>query len=663
MYTSNGVFASASTTSTLTITPATLTISADSESKVYGTADPALGYTDSGFQFNDTAASVLTGHLARAQSGTLAGEQAGDDSITQGTLAANSNYTISFTGNTLTITPATLTVNANSQTKIYGTNDPALTDTTTGLVNTTVDGVAIHDTTASAETGSLARAQSGTLAGEQAGDDSITQGTLAANSNYTISFTGNTLTITPATLTVKANSRTKVYGTNDPALTDSTTGLVNATVDGVAIHDTTGSVETGSLARAQSGTLAGEQAGNDSITQGTLAANSDYTISFTGNTLTITPATLTVKANSQTKVYGTNDPALTDSTTGLVNATVDGVAIHDTAGSVETGSLARAQSGTLTGEQAGDYSITQGTLAANSNYTISFTGNTLTITPATLTVTANPQTKVYGATDPTLSDTTTGLVHTTVDGVAIDDTAASVVTGHLVRAAGETVAGGPYAITQGTLTANGNYTISFTASSMKITPATLTIAANAETKLYGAADPPLTDTVNGLQFTDTATSVLSGLLSRATGETVAGSPYPITQGTLAANSNYTISFTGNSLSITPATPTINVSDANGTYSSSPFAAEATITGVDGTAGSSLETVTLNVGYYAGSTATGTPLTGAPSGAGTYTVKASFAGQRRLQRLQQHGDVHHRSGHAVRERQRCGRDLQRHGLPG
>src|SRR5262249_17606273 len=32
--------------------------------------------------------------------------------------------------------------------------------------------------------------------------------------------------------------------------------------------------------------------------------------------------------------------------------------------------------------------------------------------------------------------------------------------------------------------------------------------------------------------------------------TVAGSPYAITQGTLAANTNYTISFTGNSLTIT-----------------------------------------------------------------------------------------------------------------
>ncbi len=82
--------------------------------------------------------------------------------------------------------------------------------------------------------------------------------------------------------------------------------------------------------------------------------------------------------------------------TGLVDTTVDGVTIDDTAATVLSGELARAQFGTAAGEQVGGYAITQGTLAADSNYSIQFTGGTLTITPATLTVTANPQTKVYG---------------------------------------------------------------------------------------------------------------------------------------------------------------------------------------------------------------------------------------------------------------------------
>ena len=36
----------------LTVNPATLTITANPETKVYGTADPALAYTASGFQFS-----------------------------------------------------------------------------------------------------------------------------------------------------------------------------------------------------------------------------------------------------------------------------------------------------------------------------------------------------------------------------------------------------------------------------------------------------------------------------------------------------------------------------------------------------------------------------------------------------------------------------------
>ena len=66
-YTSDGTFASASTTSTLTVTPATLTITADPQTKVYGTADPALVYTASGFQFNDSAAQVLIGAAAETR--------------------------------------------------------------------------------------------------------------------------------------------------------------------------------------------------------------------------------------------------------------------------------------------------------------------------------------------------------------------------------------------------------------------------------------------------------------------------------------------------------------------------------------------------------------------------------------------------------------------
>jgi hypothetical protein len=168
----------------------------------------------------------------------------------------------------------------------------------------------------------------------------------------------------------------------------------------------------------------------------------------------------------------------------------------------------------------------------------------ITVNPAPLTIAAQPQTKSYGAVDPALTFTASGL--------QFADTTATVLIGALTRATGETVAGGPYAITQGTLAANPNYTVSFTANALAITPATLTIAAQPKTKSYGVTDPALTFSVSGLQFSDTAATVLTGVLVRVPGETVAGSPYPITQGTLAANGNYTVTFTGNNLTITKA---------------------------------------------------------------------------------------------------------------
>src|SRR6185503_11515770 len=178
-------------------------------------------------------------------------------------------------------------------------------------------------------------------------------------------------------------------------------------------------------------------------------------------------------------------------------------------------------------------------------------------TPATLTVTAQPQAKQYGNGDPVLTFLTTGLQFT--------DTGASVLSGSLVRAPGETVAGGPYVITQGSLVANSNYTISFTPSVLTIAPATLTITAENKTKQYGEADPALTYLSSGFKFSDTAPSVLTGALQRAAGETVAGGPYAIGQGTLASNTNYTIAFTGASLTITPAPLTVTAEAKNKEY--------------------------------------------------------------------------------------------------
>ncbi|WP_427121880.1 two-partner secretion system adhesin CdrA [Pseudomonas aeruginosa] len=488
----------------LTITKALLNVIADAKTKVYGDADPSLTYQVSGLKNGDTAGSILTGGLNRA-----AGENVGVYGINQGDLALNSgNYDLSYQGNNLTITKALLNVIADAKTKVYGDADPSLTYQVSGLKN--------GDSAGSILTGGLNRD-----AGENVGVYGINQGDLALNSgNYDLSYQGNNLTITKALLNVIADAKTKVYGDADPSLTYQVSGLKNGDTAGAVLNG-------GGLVR-----VSGENVGNYAIQQGGLGlVSGNYDLAYQGNNLTITKALLNVIADAKTKVYGDADPSLTYQVSGLKNG--------DTAGSILTGGLNRAA-----GENVGVYGINQGDLALNSgNYDLSYQGNNLTITKALLNVIADAKTKVYGDADPSLTYQVSGLKN--------GDTAGSILTGGLNRAAGENV--GVYGINQGDLALNsGNYDLSYQGNNLTITKALLNVIADAKTKVYGDADPSLTYQVSGLKNGDTAGAVLNGgSLSRVAGENVG--VYGINQGGLALNSgNYDLSYQGNNLTITKA---------------------------------------------------------------------------------------------------------------
>ncbi|HHW3013387.1 TPA: two-partner secretion system adhesin CdrA [Pseudomonas aeruginosa] len=490
----------------LTVTPAQLIVSADAKTKVYGDADPTLTYQVSGLKNSDTAAGVLSGNLGR-----VAGENVGNYGILQGELGLNTaNYTLSYVGNDLRITPAQLNVIADAKTKVYGDLDPALTYQVSGLKRGDTAGAVLNG-------GSLNR-----VAGENVGVYGINQGGLGlVSSNYTLNYQGNNLTITKALLNVIADAKTKVYGDADPSLTYQVSGLKNGDTAGAVLNG-------GSLSR-----VAGENVGVYGINQGGLGlVSANYDLNYQGNNLTITKALLNVIADAKTKVYGDADPALTYQVSGLKNG--------DTAGAVlNGGSLSR-----VAGENVGVYGINQGDLALNSgNYDLSYQGNNLTITKALLNVIADAKTKVYGDADPSLTYQVSGLKN--------GDTAGSILTGGLNRAAGENV--GVYGINQGDLALNsGNYDLSYQGNNLTITKALLNVIADAKTKVYGDADPSLTYQVSGLKNGDTAGAVLNGgSLSRVAGENVG--VYGINQGDLALNSgNYDLSYQGNNLTITKA---------------------------------------------------------------------------------------------------------------
>jgi len=255
----------------------------------------------------------------------------------------------------------------------------------------------------------------------------------------------------------------------------------------------------------------------------------------------------------------------------------------------------------------GPYAITQGTLtnANNSNYSLTYDGSTFSITARPVTVTADAgQTKVYGDADPASYTFTTTSLGT-----------GTALSGSLTRAAGETVLGGPYAITQGTLTDanNSNYSLTYDGSTFAITPRPVTVTAAAgQTKVYGSADPA------AYTFTNTSLGTgiaLSGLLARAAGTTVSGGPYAITQGTLtnANNSNYNLTYVGATFSITPATLTYLATAANWNVGANNASLGGTVTGfVGGESQATATTGTLSFGTSATSS----------SAAGAYAITGS-----------------------------------------
>ncbi len=402
--TDTATYISVTTTMAINVTKAPLTVTANAQSKVFGSVDPSLTYTATGLQGDDTAGTVLTGALTRA-----AGENVGAYAITQGTLAANANYTINLTDADLTVTAAPLSVAANALGKIYGSADPTLTYTATGFQG--------NDTASAILTGALSR-----TAGANVGIYAIGQGTLAASANYSINFIGANLTIAKAPLSITANAQSRVYGSADPTLTYTATGFQGS--------DNAGTVLTGALTRA-----AGENVGTYAITQGTLAASANYNINFTGADLSISAAPLSIVANAQSKVYGASDPTLTYTATGFQGS--------DTVGTILTGALTRAA-----GENVGTYAITPGTLAVSANYNINFTSADLTITIAsttgTLTTSVNPAvpganvtyTMTVSAVAPG-AGVPTGLVNFRIDGAV---------------AGFSSLAGGVATFTSGTLT-------------------------------------------------------------------------------------------------------------------------------------------------------------------------------------------------------------------
>ena len=209
---------------------------------------------------------------------------------------------------------------------------------------------------------------------------------------------------------ITANNQTKAYGERLPTLTASYSGLVNG--------DTSASLTT-QPTLTTTATAGSDVDGGPYAITATGAVDPDYSISYAAGTLSVTPVPLTITADNQTKIYGADLPTLTASYTGFVNG--DTPANLDVQPTLSTTATAASDAGT--------YAITASG-ALDPDYTISYVGGTLTVSPATLTVTADDLTRPEGEANPPLTYTLSGLVNgdtaSVVDGAPILSTTATI---------------------------------------------------------------------------------------------------------------------------------------------------------------------------------------------------------------------------------------------
>ncbi|MBE5790140.1 MAG: hypothetical protein E7325_10905, partial [Clostridiales bacterium] len=481
---------------TVTITGHTASAEYDSEAHTVTGYDVVISnplYKESDFTFSGTAEAIRTDFGTTSMnlaSGQFANTNPNFDSVT-----------FNVTDGSQSITRKPVTVTAAAGTKVYGTAEPALTATVSGTLGS--DTVSYTVTRES---------------GENVGTYPITASGDAEQGNYSVSYEGNTFTITPSdAMTVTATGYSGTY--------DGQTHFAGATANVIAGTTIEYSTDNGTT----------WSTGVPSITNvGTVnvlvrATNDNYITKTAETTLTVTPAQVTVTAQNASRTYGEADPE-------TFTATVTGLIGNDTV------AYTVSREG---GDDAGTYRIIPTGAATQGNYAVSYADGTFTINQKLVTLTADNNSKIYGAEDPTLT--------------------ARITTGELVgndtlnytlsRAVGENVGNYTITVTPGE---NPNYAVTVKTGTFTISQKPVTVTAENKTKTYGDNDPELTAVVNGLVGDDT----LNYTLSREEGENVGSYDINVT---LGDNPNYAVTANKGTLTVSPKAVTITTGSDSKEY--------------------------------------------------------------------------------------------------
>ncbi|MDX2164865.1 MAG: MBG domain-containing protein, partial [Gammaproteobacteria bacterium] len=295
-----------------TVNPKALTITADNQTKIYGSVFNFAGteFTSNGLVNSDSISSV---NLTSAGSPSTATVSGSPYSIVASAATGSglSNYSITYVNGLLTVNPKALTITADNQSKIYGSvfNFGGTEFTSNGLVNS--------DSISSVNLTSAGTPATATVLG---GPYSIVASAATGTglSNYTISYVNGLLTVNQAPLSITASNQTKTYGQILP----STTNLFTSTP--LQNGETIGTVDISSAGLSPTAGVASSPYAITSVSNaagGTFNA-SNYAITYilTGS-ISVNPAALTITANNQVKLFGQTLPSTTSafSSSGLQN--------------------------------------------------------------------------------------------------------------------------------------------------------------------------------------------------------------------------------------------------------------------------------------------------------------------------------------------------------
>jgi hypothetical protein len=461
------------------------------------------------------------------------------------------NYTVeaAFSGNAgpvmalaqFTISQAPLIISAITDTKFYdGTTSSSQTPTYMGLVSgDRITGLTqVFQSPNVLANGSTLVVTPGYQIINGSGDD--------VAGDYDITLNNASGTINPAQLTIAAVTDTRTYdGTTDSSATP-------------AFQVTSANADLGETKLA-----ANTLYGSDTVTGLTQAFASRNVLSA-GSTLVVLPgytindvngghnyAVTTATASGMITPAALTIDAVTDSKTydGATAATATPVVVGTLYGTDTVSGLAQAfMSKDVQGRNGSTLLVTAYTVNDGNqgkNYTVTTNPARGTITPAALTIDAVTDSKTYSG---TTADRATPVVVGTLYGTdTVSGLAQAFMSKDVEGANGSTLFVTAYTVNDGNQ--GKNYTVTLQSAAGTITPAALTIAADDESKVFGAPLPVFAASFQGFVKGDSLQSLAGTLIfsTSATALSPAG-VYTITAGGLRS-SDYAITFVPGQLTV------------------------------------------------------------------------------------------------------------------